>query len=627
NAGGDAGSRSLATFQRENPPVFKGKHDPDVALGWLKEIERIFRVMDCTPAQKVRYGTHMLAVEADDWWLETHERLTVAGEDITWDVFRREFLRKYYPEDVRGKKEIEFLELKQGNMSVTDYAAKFVELSKFYPHYTGAGAEFSKCIKFENGLRSEIKKAVGYQKIRIFTELVDSCRIFEEDNNAHYKIVSDRKGKQHQSRGKPYDAPVGKGKQGAAPAQRTSRGGAPAGIVCFKCGQAGHKSNVCTAEVKRCFRCGKTGHAMADCKHKEMICFNCGEEGHIGSQCQKPKKSRTCFIYGTPLITIIDTGATHCFISANCARRLGLKLSALDGELIVETPAKGSVTTSLVCLKCPLSIFDRDFYVDLVCLQLDGMDVILGMNWLEYNYVHINCHHKSVRFSTPEEEGVDLLPFRELRKLMKEGAQMFSLMATLSVESKAKIEELLVVKEFPEVFPDEIPSVPPEREVEFTIDLVPGTRPVSMKKEGSMRLCIDYRQLNKVTIKNKYPLPRIDDLMDQLVGACVFSKIDLRSGYHQIRVKDEDIQKTAFRTRYGHYEYSVMPFGVTNAPGVFMEYMNRIFHTYLDHFVVVFIDDILIYSKSEGEHQEHLRLVLEVLRDKKLYAKLSKCEF
>jgi len=130
-----------------------------------------------------------------------------------------------------------------------------------------------------------------------------------------------------------------------------------------------------------------------------------------------------------------------------------------------------------------------------------------------------------------------------------------------------------------------------------------------------------------VTIKNRYPLPRIDDLMDQLVGARVFCKIDLRSGYHQIKVKDEDMQKMAFRTRYGHYEYTVMPFGVTNALGVFMEYMNPIFHAYLDRFLVVFIDDILVYSKTEEEHVEHLKIVLQVLKEKKLYAKLSKCEF
>ncbi|RZC23713.1 Cytochrome b-c1 complex subunit Rieske-2, mitochondrial isoform B [Glycine soja] len=147
------------------------------------------------------------------------------------------------------------------------------------------------------------------------------------------------------------------------------------------------------------------------------------------------------------------------------------------------------------------------------------------------------------------------------------------------------------------------------------------------KKDGTMRLCVDYRRLNKVTIKNRYPLPRIDDLMDQLVGACMFSKIDLRSGYHQIRVKYEDISKTAFRTRYDHYEYLVMPFGVTNAPSVFMNYMNRIFHPYLDSFVVVFIDDILVYSKTRGEHEKHLRVVLQTLKDNKLYVKLSKCEF
>ena len=140
--------------------MFKGKYDPEGALDWLKEIERIFCMMDCTPAQKVWYGTHMLAVKADDWWLETCQRLEAASENVTWAVFRREFLRKYFPEDVRGKKEIEFLELKQGNMTVVEYAAKFAELAKFYPHYVEADAEFLKCIKFENGLHPEIKKVV-----------------------------------------------------------------------------------------------------------------------------------------------------------------------------------------------------------------------------------------------------------------------------------------------------------------------------------------------------------------------------------------------------------------------------------------------------------------------------------
>ncbi|WVZ24644.1 hypothetical protein V8G54_003188 [Vigna mungo] len=225
-----------------------------------------------------------------------------------------------------------------------------------------------------------------------------------------------------------------------------------------------------------------------------------------------------------------------------------------------------------------------------------------------------------------------------------------------------------VIEEFMDVFPEEVSGLPPHREVEFSIDLISGAGPVSIapyriapaelaelkkqiedllekkfirpnaspwgapvllvkKKDGSSRLCIDYRQLKKLTIKNKYPLPRIDDLLDQLHGATVFSKIDLRSGYHQILVKEDDIQKTAFRSRYDHYEYVVMSFGVTNTPAIFMDYMNRIFRPYLDKFVVVFIDDILIYSKNRAEHEDHLRMVLGVLREKQLYAKLSKCEF
>jgi len=147
------------------------------------------------------------------------------------------------------------------------------------------------------------------------------------------------------------------------------------------------------------------------------------------------------------------------------------------------------------------------------------------------------------------------------------------------------------------------------------------------KKDGSFRMCIDYRELNKLTVKNRYPLPRIDDLFDQLQGATCFSKIDLRSGYHQLRVHEDDIPKTAFRTRYGHFEFTVSPFGLTNAPAVFMDLMNRVCRPYLDRFVIVFIDDILIYSKSKAEHEQHLRTILQMLKQEQLYAKFSKCEF
>jgi hypothetical protein len=147
------------------------------------------------------------------------------------------------------------------------------------------------------------------------------------------------------------------------------------------------------------------------------------------------------------------------------------------------------------------------------------------------------------------------------------------------------------------------------------------------KKDGTLRLCIDYRQLNKVTMKNKYPFPRINDLFDQLGGASIFSKIDLRLGYHQVRIKVEDIHKTTFRTRYGDYEFLVVPFGLTNAPATFMCLMNNVLNKFLDKFVLVFIDDILIYSKNRKEHEEHLRLVLQVLREHQLYAKFNKCEF
>ncbi|GKE44412.1 putative reverse transcriptase domain-containing protein, partial [Tanacetum coccineum] len=187
------------------------------------------------------------------------------------------------------------------------------------------------------------------------------------------------------------------------------------------------------------------------------------------------------------------------------------------------------------------------------------------------------------------------------------------------------------------VFPKELPGLPPPRQVEFRIDLIPGAAlvarapyrlaPSEMKELSKELQELSEKELNKLTIKNRYPLPRIDDLFDQLQGSSVYSKIDLRSGYHQLRIREEDIPITAFRTRYGHYEFRVMPFGLTNAPPVFMDLLNRVCKPYLDKFVIVFIDDIMIYSKYKEEHGEHLKTILNLLWSEKLYAKFLKCDF
>ena len=261
-----------------------------------------------------------------------------------------------------------------------------------------------------------------------------------------------------------------------------------------------------------------------------------------------------------------------------------------------------------------------------------------------------------------------LISVMQANKMLRKACQGYLVYAIESANSEMQLAKVPMVNEFFDVFPEDLPGLPPDREIEFEIELAPGTEPISIapyrmapaelkelkvkmeellnkgfvktgtspwgapvllvkKKDGSLRLCINYRQLNKVTVRNQYPLPRIDDLFDQLQGAKVFSKIGLRSGYHQLKIRKEDVPKTAFKTRYGHYEFLVMPFGLTNAPAAFMDLMNRVFGPYLDKFIIVFIDDILVYSSSKEEHAEHLRIILQTLREHQLYAKFIKCQF
>ncbi|GAU31800.1 hypothetical protein TSUD_22460 [Trifolium subterraneum] len=306
------------------------------------------------------------------------------------------------------------------------------------------------------------------------------------------------------------------------------------------------------------------------------------------------------------------------------------RVYSLDGE----QARGGRVVSKRVCQNCPVSVAGKVYHVDLIFLPLKDMDIVLVMDWLSANTVYIGCAEKNLYVPIdPNAKSRALTALlqntHQLIQYLGAENKCFSIMFTICSESSLSPSDILIVREYLDVFPEEINSLPLEREIEFSIDLVPGFSPwgapvlLVKKKDGTMSLCIDYRQLNKVTIKNKYLLPRIDDMLDKLRGATIFSKIYVRFRYHQIRIKTSDVSKTAFRTRYGHYEFLVMPFGLTNAPAVFMDYMNRIFQPYLDKFVVIFIDDSLIYSKDPQEHAEHLRVVLDILREKQLYAKFK----
>jgi hypothetical protein len=329
-----------------------------------------------------------------------------------------------------------------------------------------------------------------------------------------------------------------------------------------------------------------------------------------------------------------------------------------QGRGLLFTHLGGQIFTKEVVFHVPVTLAGCEFPTNMIVIKGQDIDVILGMNWLAQNKTIINADQRTIQLSYGHEEVQLSIP---VVVQVKTSGQVFEVIVQ-------EIQDIPVVCEFPDVFLEDLPGLPPERDVEFVIELKPGTAPISRRsshmppnelvelktqlqdllekgfirpssspwgcptifvktKDQTLRMCVGYRPLNEVTIKNKYPLPRIDILFDQLSGARVFSKIDLRSGYHHIRIRPEDIPKTVFTTRYGLFEYLVMSFGLTNAPAHFTYLMNSVFMPELDKFVVVFIDDILIYSKNEVENAKHLWIVLTRLSEHQLYAKFRKCSF
>ncbi|KAH9705011.1 Endonuclease [Citrus sinensis] len=630
---------------------FNGSGDPPEAESWLIKLERIFDVMRCSEEDRLSFATFLLEDRAYHWWQT--------------DIKRSEFLR-----------------LVQGAMSVEEYEKKFLDL--------GVQDLKQKCSQSwtEGGSSSRPPKKGAYTNYSAVGSNVRTQGQYDRNSGGPCRSIQQTPcltcGRNHQGQCRIGDN------------------------VFYLCGQPGHIKRFCPTLSQRDSSArgaapqyqshvgpiqGQRGMQTGGSTSRSQATFPSqrGQPGRPRTQARVFALTQqeahatpevimgTLSIFGHDAHILIDPGSTHSFVSRTFSMHLEREPELLDYGLVVSTPTGGSLLAEKVYRDSMIRLGEHEFKANLIILDIRDFDAILGTDWLASHHATVDCFKKEVVFNKPGEIEVKFYGERRVlpscvisvidaRRLLRKGCSAYLAYVIVTGVRELRLEDIPVVQEFSDVFPDELPGMPPHREIEFSIDLVPGTAPISIapyrmapaelkelkiqlqelvdkefirpsvspwgapvlfvkKKDGTLRLCIDYRQLNKVTVRNKYPLPRIDDLFDQLQGAKVFSKIDLRSGYHQLRIKEADVPKTAFRTRYGHYEFLVMPFGLTNAPAAFMDLMNRVFHPYLDRFVIVFIDDILVYSRSQEDHEEHLRTVLQTLRQKQLYAKFSKCEF
>jgi hypothetical protein len=426
------------------------------------------------------------------------------------------------------------------------------------------------------------------------------------------------------------------------------------GNKCFTCGNVGHYAKNCPRNQQRQMPAPNQdkGRKQKVQVRQGKLNFNTLEELPEGA----PIMTGIFSVYNQLALILFDSGASHSFISQKFSAKCQLPFHHTKGSFMIAT-SKGKIATNQLNQSVPIQLGSHIIKTTLLVLGLENVDIILGANWKTKHQVVLDVASRIMEINSPICGSFTLfLPSQD------------STQSCAFAMTELPLKKIPVVCEYAGVFPDELPGMPPDRDIEFAIELQPGTTPISKrpyqipaaelaelkkqlqelldksfirpstshwgcpalfvkKKDGSLRLCIDYRPLNAVTIKNKYHLPRIDVIFDQLVGAKVFSKIDLRSGYHQIKIRASDIPKTAFSTRYGLYEFLLKSFGLTNAPAYFMYLMNSVFMPELDKFIMVSIDDILVYSKNEEEHARHLHVVLQRLREHHLYAKLSKCDF
>ncbi|XP_070011281.1 uncharacterized protein [Nicotiana sylvestris] len=616
-------------FVRLEPPVFTAYQLKDIADLWFKGVEKS-RSEDAPP--------------------------------MVWAEFKKIFIKKWLPPGVRAALAILFMTLKQDTMTVLEYSIKFEKQSRYAPHLIPT--EDEKIDRFTRGLIPGIRKDTASGRGNTtFTDFVDLEMDLERIHQEERANMEQNKkartfgtfsavpssGKGQSSRGPSgspqsrvqtaFSGPLVAYNFGHGDQSRTVQSDhRTAQQAQSSVGSHQRQSSISKGPLSPCYGCGLMGHIRKFCPNGQQgsrahptpstatnsVAPNPprGNGSHSGRNAGKvPQAAATshrthpCFyaMPTRPTVEASDGGITGI-----------LTICTLDAYALMDPESTFSYVTPYFALDFRIEseqLLEPFFVSTPVGDSLVASRVYRGS--LYKCYAILDCRAKVVKFEFPNE------PIHEWKGNI--------------VEPRDRVIDFGI-----DVVPDAQPiSIPPYRmapaelrelkeQLKDLLDKVfikpsvsPWGAPVLFvkKKDGSLRMCIDYRQLNKVTIKNRYPLPRIDDLFDQLQGAKFFLKNDLRSGYHQLKIREKDIPKMAFWTLYGHYEFLVMSFGLTNAPTTFMDLMNRIFKPFLDRFMIVFIDDILVYSRSQEEYVGHLRIVLQTLLENELYAKFYKCEF
>ncbi|XP_024965905.1 uncharacterized protein LOC112506107 [Cynara cardunculus var. scolymus] len=528
---------SFKTFRSSGATKYTGQSYPVLAMQWIQNTEKVFRITRVLDDDKVKYASAMFIDRALVWWDNTFESLDpITQENMTWIEFRALFFEQYCPTDLQRRLEKEFMDLKQGNMTVIEYETEFNRKARFAQRFMTSDQD--EIDHFVDGLRREIRDFVANRDILSFGKAVEYARCREHDLTIPDDTVSTPK---RQRTDRIFSAPTYKPSRLFTPrgAQTQNNPRAPSQAYTLQ-----------SSTPRDCRRCGKTHQSRCDTDRSVIKCFCCGEAGHY----------------------------------------LDLVPIMLEKPFNVDTANGVTLKADKVYKDCKLDLDDHEFTVDLIPLDIHNFAVVIGMDWLTKNRAKIICSRRMIQI--PMENGEFLYVYGEQRVIdlklisvlkarhyLTKGYSSFLAYVLDSIkEMKEKtLDNVPIVRDYPDVFLEDLPGLPPDRQVEFRIDLIPGAAPIAKTPYhlAPPEMKEMMKQLQELLDKD-FIRPSTSPWGGPLQGARFFSKIDLRSGYHQLKVREEDVPKTAFRTRYGHYEFLLMPFDLTNAPAAFMDLMNRV---------------------------------------------------